>query len=185
MSDQAPNKQLLHLVLGGELSRIDDIEFKDLVQGRRRRRLSELRDRLCGLAREGAADRGQCADALFHRPSASPARSRAAEPGGALSFAEPGMLSSRRLARARWVQKTIGILAAEYLRFVNLTSRTVTVPGDIYERAGRGPAGHHRDVAWSALHGALHQEGGPQGQDADFPPSRRRNERGRGGMAGS
>jgi hypothetical protein len=30
MSDQAPNKQLLHLVLGGELSRLDDIEFKDL-----------------------------------------------------------------------------------------------------------------------------------------------------------
>lgn len=46
------------------------------------------------------------------------------------------MLSSRRLARARWVQKTVGILAAEYLRFVHLTSRTVTVPGDIYERAG-------------------------------------------------
>lgn len=46
------------------------------------------------------------------------------------------MLSSRRIARARWVQKTIGIAAAEYLRFVNLTSRTVTVPGDIYERAG-------------------------------------------------
>jgi lysophospholipid acyltransferase (LPLAT)-like uncharacterized protein len=46
------------------------------------------------------------------------------------------MLSSRRLARARWVQKTVGVLAAEYLRFVNLTSRTVTVPGDIYERAG-------------------------------------------------
>jgi lysophospholipid acyltransferase (LPLAT)-like uncharacterized protein len=45
------------------------------------------------------------------------------------------MLSSRRLARAPWVQKTIGVLAAEYLRFVNLTSRTVTVPGDVYERA--------------------------------------------------
>jgi hypothetical protein len=30
MSDQAPQKQLLHLVLGGELSRLDDIEFKDL-----------------------------------------------------------------------------------------------------------------------------------------------------------
>jgi hypothetical protein len=30
MSDQAQNKQLLHLVLGGELSRIDDVEFKDL-----------------------------------------------------------------------------------------------------------------------------------------------------------
>lgn len=46
------------------------------------------------------------------------------------------MLSSRRLARARWVQKSVGIVAAEYLRFVHLTSRTVTVPGDIYERAG-------------------------------------------------
>ena len=46
------------------------------------------------------------------------------------------MLSSRRIARARWVQKTVGILAAEYLRFVHLTSRTVTEPGDIYERAG-------------------------------------------------
>lgn len=46
------------------------------------------------------------------------------------------MLSSRRLARARWVQKTIGVLAAEFLRFVHLTSRTVTVPGDVYERAG-------------------------------------------------
>jgi hypothetical protein len=30
MSDQASQKQLLHLVLGGELSRLDDVEFKDL-----------------------------------------------------------------------------------------------------------------------------------------------------------
>jgi lysophospholipid acyltransferase (LPLAT)-like uncharacterized protein len=46
------------------------------------------------------------------------------------------MLSSRRLARAPWVQKTIGVLAAEYLRFVHLTSSLVTEPRDIYERAG-------------------------------------------------
>jgi lysophospholipid acyltransferase (LPLAT)-like uncharacterized protein len=46
------------------------------------------------------------------------------------------MLSSRKLARARWVQKTVGILAAEYLRFVRLTSSLKTVPDDIYERAG-------------------------------------------------
>ena len=46
------------------------------------------------------------------------------------------MLSSRRIARARWVQKSVGVIAAEYLRFVHLTSRTITVPGDIYERAG-------------------------------------------------
>ena len=30
MSDQAPQKQLLHLVLGGELSQLDGTEFKDL-----------------------------------------------------------------------------------------------------------------------------------------------------------
>jgi hypothetical protein len=30
MSDQAPQKQLLHLVLGGELSQLDGVEFKDL-----------------------------------------------------------------------------------------------------------------------------------------------------------
>jgi hypothetical protein len=30
MSEQTPSKQLLHLVIGGELSRIGDVEFKDL-----------------------------------------------------------------------------------------------------------------------------------------------------------
>jgi hypothetical protein len=30
MPDQAPQKQLLHIVLGGELTRLDDVEFKDL-----------------------------------------------------------------------------------------------------------------------------------------------------------
>jgi hypothetical protein len=30
MAEQTRSKQLLHLVFGGELARIDDIEFKDL-----------------------------------------------------------------------------------------------------------------------------------------------------------
>ena len=30
MADKTPQKQLLHLVLGGELSKLGDIEFKDL-----------------------------------------------------------------------------------------------------------------------------------------------------------
>lgn len=30
MSEAADSKQLLHLVLGGELSRLDDVTFKDL-----------------------------------------------------------------------------------------------------------------------------------------------------------
>jgi hypothetical protein len=32
MTDQPAGKQLLHLVLGGELSNIEDVEFKDLGQ---------------------------------------------------------------------------------------------------------------------------------------------------------
>ncbi|MDT3685827.1 MAG: DUF4170 domain-containing protein [Pseudorhodoplanes sp.] len=32
MSEQTLNKQLLHLVFGGELARIDDVEFKDLTK---------------------------------------------------------------------------------------------------------------------------------------------------------
>ncbi|MBO0752346.1 MAG: DUF4170 domain-containing protein [Bradyrhizobiaceae bacterium] len=30
MNNQTPSRQLLHLVLGGELARLDDVEFKDL-----------------------------------------------------------------------------------------------------------------------------------------------------------
>ena len=30
MSDSPPAKQLLHLVFGGELERLDDVQFKDL-----------------------------------------------------------------------------------------------------------------------------------------------------------
>lgn len=32
MSDQTASKQLLHLVFGGELTRIDDVEFRDLAK---------------------------------------------------------------------------------------------------------------------------------------------------------
>jgi lysophospholipid acyltransferase (LPLAT)-like uncharacterized protein len=40
----------------------------------------------------------------------------------------------KRFARSRLVQTTIGVVAAEYLRFVWNTSRTVLEPADIYER---------------------------------------------------
>lgn len=44
------------------------------------------------------------------------------------------MVSFKRMARTRWVQKTIGVVAAEYLRLVYWTSGLVTEPADIYER---------------------------------------------------
>src|SRR3974390_1545465 len=40
----------------------------------------------------------------------------------------------KRVARSRLVQKTVGVLAAEYLRAVWNTSRVVLDPPDIYER---------------------------------------------------
>ena len=40
----------------------------------------------------------------------------------------------KRFARSRVVQTTVGVAAAEYLRFVWLTSRPVLEPPDVYER---------------------------------------------------
>jgi hypothetical protein len=132
MSDQAPNKQLLHLVLGGELLHIDDVEFKDLskvdVVGSSRTMRPPM-----ALARKHS--RPWTTQMLFHRASASPARFEL--PGCTLSFADPHAVVTAIGARA--LGRRPGIPAAEYLRFVHRQSRTVTVPGDIYERAGGPP----------------------------------------------
>ena len=40
----------------------------------------------------------------------------------------------KRIARSRTVQTTVGVVAAEYLRLVWITSRTVLEPADIYEQ---------------------------------------------------
>jgi len=44
------------------------------------------------------------------------------------------MALGRRLKKKRWLQKTIGVLAAEYLRLVWKTSRFTIEPVDIYQR---------------------------------------------------
>jgi len=44
------------------------------------------------------------------------------------------MRALKRLARSRAVQTTVGVAAAEYLRFVWLTSRCVLDPPDVYEQ---------------------------------------------------
>src|SRR5262245_12847538 len=55
------------------------------------------------------------------------------------AFGPPGrrapMALGRNLRKQRWLQKTIGVLAAEYLRLVWKTSRFVFEPADFYERA--------------------------------------------------
>jgi lysophospholipid acyltransferase (LPLAT)-like uncharacterized protein len=40
----------------------------------------------------------------------------------------------RRIGRHRWVTTTIGVTAAEYLRFVGLTTHFTFEPADVYER---------------------------------------------------
>jgi lysophospholipid acyltransferase (LPLAT)-like uncharacterized protein len=40
----------------------------------------------------------------------------------------------QRIGRQRWAKVTIGVIAAEYLRFVGLTSRFTLEPADIYQR---------------------------------------------------
>jgi lysophospholipid acyltransferase (LPLAT)-like uncharacterized protein len=40
----------------------------------------------------------------------------------------------QRIGRRRWAKVTIGVLAAEYLRFVGLTTRFTLEPADIYAR---------------------------------------------------
>ena len=76
MPDSA-QPQLLHLVIGGELTDLEHVTFKDLDEVEIVGVYPELRDRLCGVEGEGAADGGQRPDALLRGPSASAARSRA------------------------------------------------------------------------------------------------------------
>src|SRR4051812_791995 len=107
------------------------------VQGSRKagygRRVSELRDRICGLEGPGAENGRQRADALFHCAYASAARSHdrrdAAE---TLSGSVFPMLSWKRIGRRRWAQVAAGALAAEYLRLVFKTTRFVIDPPDGY-----------------------------------------------------
>ena len=44
------------------------------------------------------------------------------------------LLSSRRIARARWVQHSVAFLAANYLKLVWHSSQFTTEPADIYDR---------------------------------------------------
>lgn len=47
------------------------------------------------------------------------------------------MKFARRMTQKRWVQKTIGVAAAEHLRLVWMTSRFTMEPADPYRLYGR------------------------------------------------
>lgn len=48
-----------------------------------------------------------------------------------------GIFSAKRLTGARWFQKSVGVLGAEYLRLVWNTNRNVVEPPDIYDEVER------------------------------------------------
>ena len=119
MPDSA-QQQLLHLVIGGELTDLEHTTFKDLDQVEIVGVFPELRHRPCGLEGEGAADRGQCPHALLRRASPPAARSRSRHQQ---TRSRPLKKFLRNLLRSSWVQRALGVLAAEYLRLVWLTNR--------------------------------------------------------------
>ena len=71
MPDSA-QPQLLHLVIGGELTDLEHNTFKDLDKVEIVGVYPNYCNRSCGLEGEGAADRGQCPHALL-RGSPPPA----------------------------------------------------------------------------------------------------------------
>jgi lysophospholipid acyltransferase (LPLAT)-like uncharacterized protein len=96
-------------VIGGELVDLEHTTFKNLDEV------------------QGADDGRQCADALLHRPSPPAARS------GPRSEAAPLKRLLRDFLRSPLVQRTLGVLAAEYLRLVWWTNRFSYDPPDVYD----------------------------------------------------
>ncbi len=80
MTESGGKKQLLHLVFGGELENLSDVQFRDLKDLDIVGIFPGLRLGADGLERQGAIDGGQRAYALLHRPYASLARSRRKRP---------------------------------------------------------------------------------------------------------
>ena len=71
MSHEVEPKQLLHLVFGGELQNLATTDFKDISKLDLVGMYPDYKSAHADLEVQGAIDGGQCADALFHRPSPS------------------------------------------------------------------------------------------------------------------
>ena len=78
-ANRAP-KQLLHLVFGGELKSLADIEFANLDQLDIVGMYPNYAEAHKAWKAVGAEDRRQCADALLHRPHPQAARPRCPPP---------------------------------------------------------------------------------------------------------
>ena len=126
MPDSA-QQQLLHLVIGGELTDLEHTTFKDLDQVEIVGVFPNYASAYRRLEGQGAADRRQRPYALFRGPSPPAARSGPRREACALKkcFA---MCCAAAGCSALW-----GCSAAEFLRLVWLTNRFSFDPPDVYE----------------------------------------------------
>ena len=145
------------MVFGGELKRLDSVEFKDLDK-------LDIVGVYPNYATAHAAWKAQAQktvdnahDAVFHRPHAPPARSR--DRHDATASRKRDRVADavvEAFGKQRWVQVTAGTLAAEYLRLVFKTTRFVIDPPDGYARIDAELPVDCHDVARPAFHGAVH-----------------------------
>ena len=115
-------------------NRWTSVEFANLDAARHRRHLSELRRGLQGLEGGGAAHGGQRADALFHRPPASPARprrQRRAPDALRTAFGRRRLATARggaRCVRADRLRRSIAATRRETLGKRSKSPRTGSAP---------------------------------------------------------
>ena len=125
MPDSA-QPQLLHLVIGGELP-ISNTSRSRTSTRSTSSACSPIMPQRSQPEGEGAADRGQRPHALLRGSPPPAARSRSRDSNFPLKRI------IRDLLRSNWVQRALGVLAAEYLRLVWLTNRFVYEPTNIYD----------------------------------------------------
>ena len=127
MPDNA-QPQLLHLVIGGELTDLEHITFKDLDQ-------VDIVGVFPNYATAHAAWKAKAQQTVdnAHMRYFIVHLHRLLDPG---QDAKPVQLKRffRDLLRSSWVQRALGVLAAEYLRLVWLTNRFSFEPADVYEQ---------------------------------------------------
>ena len=130
MPDSA-QPQLLHLVIGGELTDLEHTTFKDLDQ-------VEIVGVFPNYATAHAAWKAKAQQTVdnAHMRYFVVHLHRLLDPAGyqARHEAFPLKRLLRDLLRSSWVQRALGVLAAEYLRLVWLTNRFSFDPPDVYER---------------------------------------------------